>query len=496
MRPSPKKLIELAGQQYGYFTARQAKQCGFSDELHVYHCRTGNWLKPARGLFRLPDYPDSLEAKFTFWSIWSRNKNEQPQAVISHQSALAFHNLGEYRPEAVHLSVPHNFGKQPPSGCVLHKTSLALSLIEAHRGLMVTRLARTLADLRPTSGPQEEWERTVDQAWQSGRLSPEEAAQQGLPGPTARPLALAPGAEPAARLDIEPLPAANAVIPAALTSAAPPTWPATSTTEPIAFEEPDLMRERTYQMIYQKTNDGSIARRRAQAGFTLVELLVVISIITILAALLLPALQQAQKAAQQIACSNNLKQFGLIYVNYAGDYGGYLPNARVGEHNRIRNWEYQIANYTLNCLPVIDGVNMLPWSPLYICPASDQIDPKLDDHLRVLFIPTNYSYQVAFGQIGTDTWQYPQAQTYVPKQIDRFLKPAATTCMTDGGDISAMYCYDQSRSDIGQVDIGRHNGRETYLFVDGHVKADSYYSFDPIQLQLEIYTAGYSDYYR
>jgi prepilin-type N-terminal cleavage/methylation domain-containing protein len=63
-------------------------------------------------------------------------------------------------------------------------------------------------------------------------------------------------------------------------------------------------------------------RRRA---FTLVELLVVIAIISILAGLLLPALEQARLAAVGIECMNNLRQLGLSAQYYAGDFNDKIP---------------------------------------------------------------------------------------------------------------------------------------------------------------------------
>ena len=68
-----------------------------------------------------------------------------------------------------------------------------------------------------------------------------------------------------------------------------------------------------------------MARRPRNAGFTLVELLVVIGVIALLIGLLLPALTRARNAARETVCRSNLRQVHSALILYAQDFNDYVP---------------------------------------------------------------------------------------------------------------------------------------------------------------------------
>jgi prepilin-type N-terminal cleavage/methylation domain-containing protein/prepilin-type processing-associated H-X9-DG protein len=86
------------------------------------------------------------------------------------------------------------------------------------------------------------------------------------------------------------------------------------------------------------------------AGFTLVELMVVIAIIGVLMALLLPAVQKVRSAADRIHCSNKLKQIGLALHSYHGTYSRFPPG--IGYHMAAD--EYPFMSWNTRLLPFLE----------------------------------------------------------------------------------------------------------------------------------------------
>ena len=148
-KEAAKRLYEIAEDQQGFFTTKQAKAAGFAENTHPYHVQARNWIREHRGIYRLSSFPRAERPDLMLWSLWSRNRGEVAQGAYSHQSALSLHDLSDVMPAKLHMTVPKNFRRNSeiPRVLVLHYADLPESDMGAVHGVRVTKAMRTILDL-------------------------------------------------------------------------------------------------------------------------------------------------------------------------------------------------------------------------------------------------------------------------------------------------------------------------------------------------------------
>ena len=148
-KEAAKRLYEIAEDQQGFFTTKQAKAAGFAENTHPYHVHAGNWIREHRGIYRLCSFPRGERPDLMLWSLWSRNRKEAAEGIYSHQTALSLYDLSDVMPAKLHMTVPKNFRRNSeiPRVLVLHFADLPQCDIGVAHGVRVTRPMRTILDL-------------------------------------------------------------------------------------------------------------------------------------------------------------------------------------------------------------------------------------------------------------------------------------------------------------------------------------------------------------
>lgn len=158
-------LYRLAAGQAGFFTAAQALEVGYSYQAQKYHVDHGNWLRVDRGIFRIPEWPSSVNDSLVRWVLWSKHRG-----VVSHDSAAAAYGLGVPNPAKVHLTVPVGF-RMDDAAVVLHRRELPDTDVTRLDGAAITRVVRTVLDVIASQFDEELIESVVDDAVGTGAVS-------------------------------------------------------------------------------------------------------------------------------------------------------------------------------------------------------------------------------------------------------------------------------------------------------------------------------------
>lgn len=193
------------------------------------------------------------------------------------------------------------------------------------------------------------------------------------------------------------------------------------------------------------------------AGFTLVELLVVVSVIAILTGLVLASIQRVQQSALQTACVNNLRQWGMALNLYAGDHDNSTPRRGQGiqpvtQIDRPEDW--------FNALP--------PY--LKLASYSEQVAagrPARVGEKSVFVCPSavdsgKYPHFICYGMnMYFSPWIRPD-----PHRLSELPNLSQLAFMADapGGWASTV------PSSMDYSVQARHNGRANVVFADGHVQ--------------------------
>jgi prepilin-type processing-associated H-X9-DG protein/prepilin-type N-terminal cleavage/methylation domain-containing protein len=236
-------------------------------------------------------------------------------------------------------------------------------------------------------------------------------------------------------------------------------------------------------------------------AFTLVELLVVIAIVGILASLVLPALAKAKSRGSAIACLSNIRQLGLAWIMYSGDFEDRLPYNLGGDPNRhsfaaktninwvnnILSWEPDPENTNTAFITEASlGSYTSRNHRIYKCPSdralsAEQKDAGFQERTR------SYSMNAMIGHAGSliqygvnlNNPNYRQFFTLTsipqPSRIFVFLEEHPDS-INDG-----YFLNIPNYMDWIDLPASYHNGACNFAFADGHVELHKWRSADTMR---------------
>lgn len=250
---------------------------------------------------------------------------------------------------------------------------------------------------------------------------------------------------------------------------------------------------RTGPFLIKSVRSGSTAGRTV--AFTLTELLIVVAIIAILAALLLATFSRAKERAERIQCANNVRQLGLALQGFLAENNAYPlfinPNYLHGEYPEHRPLWMTSLQYTEIVSPGSTAhVPFSHWAAkgVWQCPAA--IKPaNWPEHKGFL----SYGYNVQGMSTQTDTnalglgghfvWDYPKDSRYPapPVRESEVVSPSEMMAIgdgfvggngvvRDGGNVLWRSYNIQDYLNSTRRSFARHQGRANVVFCDGHVE--------------------------